>query len=108
MSKSELRQEYENVMGVVTGSLSLYDAKGLTVYYESTSGWWARYEYDAEDNMVHQNTSEWFWSHSEYDDDGQQIYYVDSEGVEKDNRPKRPRLWTDENGVQYKLTEVGK
>ena len=108
MSKSKLRQEYENVMGVVTGAFRLHDAKGKTVYYESTIGWWARYEYDAKGNLVHQNTSEWYWGHYEYDEDDQQIYYVDSDGVEIDNRPKRPKIFTDENGVQYKLTEVRK
>ena len=108
MSKSKLRQEYENVMGVVTGAFRLHDAKGKTVYYESTIGWWARYEYDAKGNLVHQNTSEWYWGHYEYDEDDQQIYYVDSDGVEIDKRPKRPKIFTDENGVQYKLTEVRK
>lgn len=106
MSKSKLRQEYENVLGVVTGALRLYDAKGKNVYYESTNGWWARFQYDAEGNLVHQNTSEGYWASYEYDDDGQHIYYVDSDGVKVDNRPKQPKLWTDENGVQYKLIEV--
>ena len=108
MSKSKLRQEYENVMGVVTGALSLYDAKGKIVYYESMSGWWSRSEYDARGNRVYQETSEGFWAHYEYDDDDQRIYYVDSYGAEQDKRPKRPKIFTDENGVQYKLTEVRK
>jgi len=87
MSKSKLRQEYEDRMGVVEDYLQLFNAKGKVVYYENSRGFWAKYKYN---------------------DEGQEVYFENSDGWHYSNRPKRPKLWTDENGVQYKLTEVRK
>ena len=86
MSKSELRKSYEAVFGVVDGPLRLYDDKGNRIYYETSRGYWAKYEYD---------------------DDGEEIYYESSNGVIYDKRPCADKVFIDEqSGKKFKMTEV--
>ena len=108
MSKSKLRQEYEARMGTVEGNFELFNAEGLKVYHEHHSGFWVKHEYNDAGNPVYHEDSDGCWFKREYNDKGTQVYFENSDGMVRDNRPKRPKLWTDENGVQYKLTEVRK
>jgi uncharacterized membrane protein len=57
MSKSKLREEYEARFGVVDGMLRLYNAKGNEIYYEVSSGYWAKQEYDAKGNEIYRENS---------------------------------------------------
>lgn len=85
MSKSNLRREYEARMGVVEGYLRLFNSKGQAVYCEEPGGHWSRYEYNETDK---------------------QHYYENSSGVIRDNRLPKAKIFTDENGTQYKLVEL--
>ena len=108
MSKSKLRQEYEDRMGIVEGNFELFNAEGLKVYHEHHNGFWVKYEYNGAGKVVYVGNSKGLWSKCEYNEEGEEVYYEHSNGTVRDNRPKRPKIFTDENGVQYKLTEVGK
>ena len=49
------------------GSLEIYDKNDKLIYLEFTSGYWEKWEYDSQGNV---------------------IYFEDSSGIIKDNRPK--------------------
>jgi hypothetical protein len=43
---------------------------------------------DKDGNQIYLEASDGYWSKREYDANGKEIYYENSEGVIKDNRPK--------------------
>ena len=106
MSKSRLRTEYEARMGKVDGTLELFNATGKQVYYESSKGYWARREYNEADQEVYVQTSTGYSHFCQYNDEGKQFYYEDSFGTVRDNRPNKAKIFTDEDGKQYKVVEV--
>jgi len=84
--KSELREEYESVFGVVEGSLGLYDADGSRIYNETSNGYWATLKRNADGNL---------------------LYLEDSDGVILDDRPYNDKVFIEEQtGKKFKLTEV--
>ena len=86
MSKSKLRWEYEARFGVVDDTLKLYNADGEEIYYETSRGYWAKYEYD---------------------DDGEEVYYESSNGVVLDKRSCNGKVFIDEQtGKKFKMMEV--
>ena len=64
----------------------VYDTNGNVIYFENSSGDWAKKEYDTNDNLIYFETSDGFWIKYEYDTNGNEIYYEDSDGVIRDNR----------------------
>ena len=108
MSRSKLRKEYEAVFGVVDGTLKLYDADGNKIYYEDSSGWWAKYEYDADGNEIYYGNCRDYWAKYEFEANGNVIYWEDSNhGVICDKRPCSNKVFIEEQtGKKFKLTEV--
>ena len=85
--KSKLRQEYEALFGVIEGTFQLYDANGNEIYWESSGGYWCKYQYDARYNMIYREDSD--------------------DGVTLDNRPCSSKVFIDEQtGKKFKLTEI--
>ena len=106
MSKSRLRQEYEARMGIVEGSLQLFNAEGKLVYLELSTGFWVKTEYNAAGPVVYSENSEGLWSKYEYDEEGTQGYREHSNGTIIDDRPPKAKIFTDEKGTKYKVVEV--
>ena len=65
-----------------------YDADGKEIYCEWSDGTWEKREYDAAGNLIHFVISTGFWAKREYDADGKMIYFEDSNGNIMDKRPK--------------------
>ena len=106
MNKSQLRKEYEARMGVVEGSLQLFNAEGKLVYLELSTGFWVKTEYSAAGPVVYSENSQGLWSKYEYDEGGTQVYREHSNGTIIDNRPNKAKIFTDEKGTKYKVVEV--
>jgi len=65
------------------------DSDDSIIYYESSDGYWVKYEYDSYGNIIYLESSSNYWIRYEYDSNDNIIYCEDSEfGVLKDNRPK--------------------
>jgi len=65
-----------------------YNSDGNEIYYESSSGFWKKYEYDSQGSLIYLEDSDGYWSKWEYNSDADIIYYEDSNGNVEDNRPK--------------------
>ena len=102
-------QTIAQFLKVKTFPFIINDEKGKEIYWESSSGYWLRYEYDSDGNRIFYEDSDrnWckreydsngkrifyedstgFWIKSQYDSDGKEIYYEDSDGIVHDDRPK--------------------
>ena len=105
---SRLRKEYEEVFGVVAGTLKLYDAEGNVIYREYSEGYWSKYGYDAEGNQIYIENSGGYWCKYQYDAEGNVIYGEDSvNGVMLDKRPCSAKVFIDEQtGKKFKMTEI--
>jgi hypothetical protein len=91
------------------GDLEIRDKNDKRIYFEDSSGYWAKSEYDSkcEGNLIYFENSIGYWSKYEYDSQGNQIYYEDSEGDVEDNRHKSSDNKVIEiDGVKYKLTKL--
>ena len=64
------------------------DSKGNQIYFETSTGFWTKYEYDSKGNRIYLEYSDGYWEKREYDSKGNQIYYENSTGEIVDNRPK--------------------
>ena len=109
MNKSNLRKEYEARMGVVEGSLCLYNERGEGVYYEYANGDWSMSEYNERVwTGAYYEYANGSWSRYEYNKAGKEVYYESSSGIIRDNRPPKAKTFKEENGIQYKLVEITK
>jgi len=106
MSKSKLRQEYEDRMGIVEGNFELFNAEGLKVYHEHHSGFWVKHEYNDAGNPVYHEDSYGCWFKREYNDAGKQVYFEDFLGTVRDDRPNKAKIFTDEDGTKYKVEVI--
>ena len=64
------------------------DSKGNQIYWEDSSGYWAKREYDSKGKEIYWETSDGAWIKREFDSEGNRIYYENSNGTIIDNRPK--------------------
>ena len=64
------------------------DSEGNLIYFENSSGDWAKSEYDSKGNRIYWENFSGAWIKHEYDSDGNVIYYENSYGTIRDNRPK--------------------
>ena len=106
MSKSRLRQEYEDRMGVVEGNFELCNAAGKRCYLEASTGYWAKFEYNEAGMQVYCETSTGYWEKYEYNEAGKEVYFETFFGDVRDNRPNKAKIFTDEKGTKYKVVEV--
>ena len=72
------------------------DGKGNEIYFETSSGTWAKWEYDSQGKEIYYEDSSGFWIKSEYDSQGNEVYYENSNGTIIDRRPKDIVLTIDE------------
>ena len=83
-----------------------YDSQGNEIYYETSDGYWVKREYDSQGNIIYYENSDVYWSKREYDSKGNQIYFEGSNGRITDNRPKSCENKVVEiDGVKYKLVK---
>ncbi len=60
---------------------NVYNTNGNIIYYENSTGSWAKHEYDADnDNEIYREDSNGFSVKYEYDTNGNEIYREDSNG----------------------------
>ena len=64
----------------------VYDTNDNNIYYETSTGFWKKYEYDTNENEIYREDSYGFWIKKEYDANGNIIYSENSNGVIRDNR----------------------
>lgn len=89
------------------GSLEIKDKNGNLIYYEDSSGYWAKRKYDSKCDLIYFENSNGCWAKYEYDSEGNKIYYENSDGEIIDNRPKPCEDKVVEiDGVKYKLVKV--
>ena len=63
-----------------------YDDQGNKIYYENSGGDWNKYKYDTNGKVIYIENSDGIWQKWEYDNDGNEIYYEDSYGHIVDKR----------------------
>ena len=84
-----------------------YDSRGNEIYYENSTGYWVKREYNSEGILIYFENSSGFWAKWEYDSEGNEIYYKNSNGTIIDNRPKPCEDKIIEiDGIKYKLTKL--
>lgn len=84
-----------------------YDSQGNRIYREDSFGGWAKWEYDSKGKLIYAETSCGYWEKREWNSYGNLIYYENSDGCIIDNRPKpceNKEIIIE--GVKYKLTKV--
>ena len=74
-------------LNIKTFPFYIKDSNGNETYYESSTGFWSKREYDADGNEIRYENSRGYWQKREYAD-GKKIYYEDTDGRIRDNRPK--------------------
>ena len=83
----ELKGDYELEVGY--GHFIVYNSKGNQIYFENSECYRSRSEYDDKGNCTYYENSNDFWFKREFDSNNNLIYYEDSEGIIKDDRPKK-------------------
>jgi len=63
------------------GDLKLYDVNGNLTYFETSRGFWCKYEYDTNGNQTYSENSNGFWYKCEYDTNYNEIYSEDSNNL---------------------------
>jgi len=81
------------------------DKNGNIIYYEHSSGFWAKMEYDSQGNIIYFETSNGFWDKRECDSKGNRIYFENSNGTITEPKPCENKEIIIE-GVKYTLTKV--
>jgi hypothetical protein len=91
---------------VANGNLEIKDKNGNQIYFEDSSGFWAKYEYDSQGNRIYFEKSG-YWSKWEYDSQGHRIYFETSNGIIEDNRPKHcENKIVEIDGEKFKLVKI--
>ena len=52
------------------GSLEIKDKNGKYIYYETSNGFWEKWEYDSQGNKIYVEDSDGLWKKMEYDCQG--------------------------------------
>jgi hypothetical protein len=75
-----------------------YDSNGNQIYSKYSTGVWYKNEYDSNNNEIYSENSTGYWYKSEYDSNNNIIYFENSNGDIEDNRPKK----------EYSMDEIAK
>ena len=67
-------------LGVTDFPFIVKDNNGKQLYYETSDGYWEKWEYDSEGRVIYYEDSTGYWRKFEYDSDGNEIYYENSDG----------------------------
>jgi len=62
------------------GDFRLYNTNGKQTYFETSRGYWIKYEYDSNGNQTYFENSGGYWIKREYDTNSNVIYFEDSTG----------------------------
>lgn len=65
-----------------------HDNQGNQIYFEDSTGYWTKREYDNQGNPIYFENSDGLWAKREYDAKGNEIYFENSDGTIIDKRPK--------------------
>ena len=65
-----------------------YDSNNNIIYYENSEGDWYKQEFDSNNNKIYYEDNDGYWSKREYDSNNNVIYWENSDGTIRDNRPK--------------------
>ena len=102
----KLSEIYKELGIAFSFPIKINDANGNETYYESSYGYWHRYEYDADGNMTYYENSSDFWYRCERDANGKVTYCEDSTGVGW-GTPKSAKTCegkvVEVDGIKYKL-----
>ncbi len=84
------------------------DKNGNKIYFETSTGYWAKREFDSNGNEIYYETSDGLWVKREFDSNENLIYFENSSGKVVDNRlkPSCEGKIVEIDGKKYKLTEV--
>jgi len=92
-----------------TFPIDIKDANGDVTYYETSDGYWERWEYDANDKVTYVENSDGYWERWEYDAKGKQTYCETSDG-NKSGTPRSAKTCegkvVEVDGIKYKLTAL--
>lgn len=69
------------------GDLEIRDNNRNLIYLEDSDGIWSKWEYDSQGIIYHEGSNK-NWAKYEFDSQGNEIYYENSNGEIRDNRPK--------------------
>jgi len=84
-----------------------YNSDGNQIYYEDSDGFGSKWEHDSKGNTIYFESSSGFWEKMEYDSEGNQTYYENSYGRIVDERPKPyENKIVEIEGIKYKLTKI--
>ena len=76
-----LSETYKELGIAFSFPIKINDANGNETYYESSYGYWCRWEYDAKGYETYFENSSDYWYRCERDANGKATYYENSEGV---------------------------
>ena len=65
----------------------IQDTNGYETYYETSNGFWNKYEYNSDGNVTYYEDSDNYWHKREYDSNGKVTYFENSDG-EKNGTPR--------------------
>ena len=83
---------------------NIKDEKDNEVYYETSNGFWVKYQFDEKDNEIYYEDSNGNWSKSQFDEKDNEIYYENSYGTIIDNRPKQTvEITLDEIATKFNI-----
>ncbi len=82
------------------GNLNINDKNGSLIYFETSNGFWEKYEYDSQCRTTYKEDCSGFWEKYEYDSESNCIYYENRNGVIRDYRA--PEV-IEHNGRKYQL-----
>jgi len=60
------------------GNLAILDKNGKEIYFEGSSGFWAKKEWNSQGNEIYYENSKGYWLKREYDSKGKEIYFENS------------------------------
>ena len=82
------QEEIDLVLGIVFNQpvhyiepmSGVYNKDKVSVYSETSNGYWIKYEYDDDGNQVYREDADGCWVKQEYDTNGNKIYFENSNG----------------------------
>ena len=69
------------------GDLNIRNKDNDVIYFEDSFGYWVKCEYNFQ-GVIYREDSDKYWAKWERDSQGNEIYFEDSDGTIRDNRPK--------------------
>jgi len=105
----KLSEVYKEMGIAFTFPIEIKDEAGHVTYYETSDGYWHKFEYDSDGNGTYYENSDSYWRKSEYDSDGNETYYETSDGY-KTGTPRASKTCegkvVEVDGVKYQLKSL--